>query len=71
MESDEALLLRVREGEIEAFDRLYERHEGRLFAYLRAVTGDRSDAEEVLHDAFLSALKDTSAKLEQDGSFRA
>lgn len=71
MESDEALLVRVREGEIDAFDRLYERHEGRLFAYLRAVTGDSSDAEEVLHDAFLATLKDTTARLEQEGSVRA
>lgn len=71
MESDEALLQRVRDGEIEAFDRLYERHEGRLFAYLRAVVGDRNDAEEVLHDAFLSALKDRNAVLDREGSFRA
>ena len=71
MESDEALLQRVRDGEIDAFDRLYERHEGRLFAYLRAVVGDRSDAEEVLHDAFLSALKDKNAVLDRDGAFRA
>jgi RNA polymerase sigma-70 factor (ECF subfamily) len=71
VESDEALLQRVRDGEIEAFDRLYERHEGRLFAYLRAVVGDRSDAEEVLHDAFLSALKDRNAVLDREGSFRA
>ena len=71
MESDEALLVRVRDGEIDAFDRLYERHEGRLFAYLRAVTGNRDDAEEVLHDAFLSALKEKNATLEKDGAFRA
>ena len=71
MESDEALLQRVRDGEIDAFDRLYERHEGRLFAYLRAVVGDRNDAEEVLHDAFLSALKDRNAVLDREGSFRA
>lgn len=71
MESDEALLKRVRDGEIEAFDRLYERHEGRLFAYLRAVTGDRADAEECLHDAFLAALKSTDTILVAEGSFRA
>lgn len=71
MESDETLLRRVRDGEIEAFDRLYERHEGRLFAYLRAVVGDRADAEEVLHDAFLSALADRNAVLDREGSFRA
>jgi len=68
--TDEALVLRIRAGEIEAFDVLYERHEVRLFAYLRAILGDRGDAEEVLHDAFLSVLRDASATFERDGAFR-
>lgn len=71
MDSDEVLLERVRGGEIAAFDVLYERYEARLFAYLRVMLGDRGDAEEVLHDAFLSALKDRSAALDRDGAFRA
>jgi RNA polymerase sigma-70 factor (ECF subfamily) len=54
-----------------AFDRLYERYEARLFAYLRAVLGDRGDAEEVLHDAFLEALRDTNAVFDREGAFRA
>lgn len=71
MDTDEALVERVRGGEIAAFDLLYERHEARLFAYLRAVLGDRSYAEEVLHDAFLAALRDRAAAFDREGAFRA
>jgi RNA polymerase sigma-70 factor, ECF subfamily len=70
-ESDEVLLARVRAGDLPAFDALYARHEARLFTYLRAVLGDRLDAEEVLHDAFLSVLKDRHATFDHDGAFRA
>ena len=70
MEPDETLFLRVRGGDMEAFDRLYERYEARLFAYLRAMLGDRLDAEEVLHDAFMNALKSEAERLDE-GSFRA
>ena len=69
MDSDETLFQRVRDGDLAAFDALYERHELRLFAYLRAVAGDRHDAEELLHDAFLAALKTPSGEL-LDGGFR-
>ena len=71
MDSDEELVRRIRSGEIAAFDLLYERHEARLFSFLRAMVGDREDAEEVLHDAFLSALREKSAAFDRDGSFRA
>lgn len=53
-----------------AFDVLYERYEARLFAYLRAVTSDRRDAEEILHDAFLATLKSGAPTFEA-GGFRA
>lgn len=52
-----------------AFDRLYERYEVRLFAYLRALLGDRAEAEEVFHDAFMKAL-DASPSAFDDGGFR-
>lgn len=69
MDSDEELVARLKGGDVGAFDVLYERHEPRLFAYVRSVTGDRHDAEEVLHDAFLAALE---GDLEiQEGGFRA
>jgi RNA polymerase sigma-70 factor, ECF subfamily len=67
VDSDENLFQRVRDGEIAAFDTLYERHEVRLFAYLRAVSGDRHDAEELLHDAFLAALKTASPASSRSG----
>jgi RNA polymerase sigma-70 factor, ECF subfamily len=69
VESDEALFLRVREGDMHAFDRLYERYEVRLFAYLRALLGDRRDAEEIFHDAFLNALRSANATFD-DAGFR-
>jgi RNA polymerase sigma-70 factor (ECF subfamily) len=71
VDSDEVLVQAVRSGDITAFDRLYLRHETRLFAYLRALLRDRSDAEEVLHDAFLSALHEKSAVFDREGAFRA
>jgi RNA polymerase sigma-70 factor (ECF subfamily) len=71
VDTDEALVQRVRAGDISAFDRLYERYEGRLFVYLRSLLGDRGDAEEVLHDAFLAVLKDVRATLDREGAFRA
>jgi len=69
VEPDETLFQRVRGGDIAAFDSLYERYEVRLFAYLRAVSGNRQDAEELLHDAFLAALKTEDGTFE-DGAFR-
>jgi RNA polymerase sigma-70 factor (ECF subfamily) len=69
VDSDETLFMRVRGGDLAAFDALYERHEVRLFAYLRAVAGDRHDAEELVHDAFLAALKGPHGEL-ADGGFR-
>ncbi len=70
MDPDETLFVRVRAGDMEAFDRLYERYETRLFAYLRAMLGDRLDAEEVMHDAFMNALRTNPDALDE-GSFRA
>jgi RNA polymerase sigma-70 factor, ECF subfamily len=72
METDEVLFERVQGGDITAFDRLYERYEVRLFAYLRALLGNRQDAEEVFHDAFLAALKAARADaIGGEGGFRA
>jgi RNA polymerase sigma-70 factor (ECF subfamily) len=55
-ETDEALFERAREGDVPAFERLYERFEGRLFAYCLSQLGDRAEAEDVFHDAFVKAL---------------
>jgi RNA polymerase sigma factor (sigma-70 family) len=70
VDTDETLFQRVRDGDIAAFDMLYERHELRLFGYLRAVSGNRHDAEELLHDAFLATLKTPATSVFDDGGFR-
>jgi RNA polymerase sigma-70 factor (ECF subfamily) len=53
--TDEALVAAAREGDHGAFRGLYERHAGRLFAFLLRACGDRADAEETLQDAFVKA----------------
>lgn len=59
MASDEALHERLLGGDLAAFDALYERHERPLFGFiLGQLGGDRQEAEDVLHDAFLAVLRD-------------
>lgn len=65
------LLQRIRGGDLLAFDLLYARHAVRLFTYLRALLGDRNDAEDVLHDSFLAVLLDSSASFDSSAAFRA
>jgi RNA polymerase sigma-70 factor, ECF subfamily len=71
MESDEALYERLVAGETRAFDRLYERYERRLFGFvMRQLNGDRAEAEDVFHEAFLGVLRSRNVDFER-GSFRA
>ena len=70
MNSDEALYERLLQGDIGAFDVLYARHERHLFGFILRHVGDREEAEDILHEAFMAVLR------ERDGgrsasSFRA
>ena len=56
--SDEALLVKLIGGDLGAFDALYERHARALFGYIRRDVRDTSEAEDLLHETFLSLLKD-------------
>lgn len=56
--SDEDLVLAIRAGETEAFDRLYARYERRLFGYVLRQVGDRDLAEDIFQDVFLTVLRD-------------
>lgn len=68
MSDDLELVRRARKGEREAFDRLFERHSDRLIAFANRLTGDRSQAEDLVQDAFLAALKGLSG-YHGNGSF--
>ena len=67
MDTDEALFERLIAGDMRAFDRLYDRFERPLFGFIRAqlgADGDGSDAEDVLHDAFMAVLRERHRRSE-------
>ena len=53
--SDRELLVACRGGNREAFDRLIDRHAGRMYQTAYGLLGNREDAEEVVQDAFVRA----------------
>ncbi len=58
---DVALVARVREGDVSAYDLLVRKYERQLFRIAQHITQNREDAEDVMQDAFLKAYE----KLEQ------
>ena len=58
MISDEALFEQLVRGDLAAFDALYARHERPLFGFVVGHIGDRQEAEDVIHDAFLTVLRE-------------
>ena len=70
MASDEALVEQIRGGDERAFDELYARYELKLFGFCLRALPAREDAEEVMHEALLRAIKTDGVKFE-DGGFKA
>jgi RNA polymerase sigma-70 factor (ECF subfamily) len=68
--SDHALMLAVRDGELDALGELFERHQGPLFGFLYKLTGDRMAAEDVAQVVFQRMLKYRHT-YRDDGSFTA
>src|SRR5688572_7215517 len=58
--TDEDLVVRLRAGDLAAFDELYLRYERRLFGYLRRFVGDRALAEDLFQDVLLTVIADRS-----------
>ncbi len=54
---DSELVASARGGDGQALEALYLRHKGQLFRTALAVTRERGAAEELLHDAFLRAIR--------------
>ncbi len=55
--SDEAILQRASQGDIDAFGVLYERYVGRIFNYVYYRTGSASDAEDLTARVFFRAMR--------------
>lgn len=61
--SDEALVEAWKRGQLAAFDVLYARYERPLFGFLvRQLSGDRAEAEDVLHHTFLAVLREAKSR---------
>jgi RNA polymerase sigma-70 factor (ECF subfamily) len=54
--TDEALMLRYRDGDAAAFDLLYERHRGALFRYVLRHVNARALAEEIYQEVWISLI---------------
>ena len=57
-ENDVALLARHAQGDAEAFELLYRRHEMRTWRYLERNAGDRATADELLQEVWFAVSKD-------------
>lgn len=68
--SDHALMLAVRDGELDALGELFERHHGPLFGFLAKLTGHRIAAEDIAQTVFQRMLKYRHT-YRDDGSFTA
>src|SRR5262245_42736635 len=66
--TDEALMRAVREGDLAKLGVLFERHHRALFDFLSRVTGDRTEAEDLVQDVFVRMLK-YRATYRDDGRF--
>ena len=55
--SDSELMRQVRGGRTAALATLFERHHARLYGYCLRMTGNRSEAEDVVQEVFMKMLK--------------
>lgn len=66
--TDWELITAYRAGDLEAFDRLVERHQSSLFGYILNMGGRPSDADDVFQDVWMKALRKLDL-FRRDGSF--
>src|SRR3954468_7755246 len=59
-DSDEQLLARAAEGDVQAFARLFRRRQGQVFRFALHMTGAASVAEDVVQEVFLRVMRDAT-----------
>ncbi|MCS6862554.1 MAG: sigma-70 family RNA polymerase sigma factor [Abditibacteriales bacterium] len=57
MVSDERLMERVKSGDAEAFDALWQRHGKAIFNFIYRFVGDRQEAEDLTQETFVRVLQ--------------
>ncbi len=68
-ETDGSLIQRCREGDLEAFDRLVEKYQGRLYHSLVHWSGSHEDAEDIVQDTFVQAYRKLDSFQERSAFF--
>lgn len=56
-ETDEVLMIRLMDGDLAAFNALYERHAARLRLFIARFVGDRDAADDLLQEVFLKVYR--------------
>lgn len=56
-EGDAAIVRRIRDGEVEAFRILVERHSRAIYALAHRMTGDAYDAEDIVQESLMRAFR--------------
>lgn len=69
--SDEALYGRLIQGDLGALDTLYGRYQRHLFGFILSQLGNRQEAEDILHDAFVAVLHERNSGHRVPDCFRA
>ena len=68
-DSDDELMRRVAQGDVDAFDALFLRHRDRVFGLAYRHLGNRSEAEDVTQDTFLRVLS-AAGGYREEGVFK-
>lgn len=68
--SDEELMRRAQDDQVDAFEQLFDRHGGRALRVAASVCRDTSRAEEAVQDAFLSIWRSRDTYRPEAGSFQ-
>lgn len=56
-ETDHGLINKIRQGSVEAMEKIVKRYENAIFNFGLRMCGQRQDAEDIAQDTFLNALK--------------
>lgn len=67
--TDSELLFAFRKGEVTALDVLVARYQGQLHGYLRAMTGNQADADDVFQETWMRVVRNPGSF--RGGSFNA
>jgi RNA polymerase sigma-70 factor (ECF subfamily) len=69
-QADNELIEKLRNGDVEAFDQVYQRYAGRLYAFSMKYLKSKEEAEELVQSVFLKVWENQK-KLKKETSFKS